>query len=94
MRSLILSYEPCVGSLLEAIHTTLRSGPSLARRLRSSHSYFPPLSTDMLRRVQNRQAGHTNTSSVAKSAILTYLKLLYVFFHCRFFSSVSLSRPH
>lgn len=40
----------------------------------SSLSHFN--STDMLRRVHSRQAGHTNTSAVAKSAILTYLKLM------------------
>jgi hypothetical protein len=32
----------------------------------------------MLHRVQSRKAGHTNNSVVARSAVLTYLKLLYV----------------
>ncbi|KDE06840.1 hypothetical protein MVLG_02876 [Microbotryum lychnidis-dioicae p1A1 Lamole] len=42
-----------------------------------SYTHYPTISTDMLRRVSERKQGHTNTSFVASSAVLTNLKLLY-----------------
>ncbi|GAA5981010.1 hypothetical protein JCM5350_000010 [Sporobolomyces pararoseus] len=43
----------------------------------ASYTHYPTISTDMLERVSNRQAGHTNTSLVSKSSFLTQLKLVY-----------------
>ncbi|ORY76869.1 hypothetical protein BCR35DRAFT_325608 [Leucosporidium creatinivorum] len=51
-----------------------------------SYTHYPTISTDMLRRVHYRQAGHTNTSAVAKSAILTYLKLFYYIIFAELYS--------
>ncbi|SCV73700.1 BQ2448_6130 [Microbotryum intermedium] len=42
-----------------------------------SYTHYPTISADMLRRVSERKQGHTNTSLVASSAILTHFKLLY-----------------
>lgn len=56
-------------------YPTIRSASSLVL---PCASLTHPRSTDMLRRVQSRQAGHTNTSAVARSYILTHLKLLSV----------------
>ncbi|GAA5960593.1 hypothetical protein JCM3765_005868 [Sporobolomyces pararoseus] len=43
----------------------------------ASYTHYPTISTDMLERVSNRQAGHTNASLVSKSSFLTQLKLIY-----------------
>ncbi|GAA5985355.1 hypothetical protein JCM11641_006375 [Rhodosporidiobolus odoratus] len=43
----------------------------------ASYTHYPTISTDMLRRVRLRQAGHTNPSRVAKSWLLSSLKLCY-----------------
>ncbi|GJN92854.1 hypothetical protein Rhopal_005894-T1 [Rhodotorula paludigena] len=42
-----------------------------------SYTHYPTISTDMLARVRFRQAGHTNRSSVASSALLSRAKLAY-----------------
>ncbi|GAA6037394.1 hypothetical protein JCM8097_008548 [Rhodosporidiobolus ruineniae] len=42
-----------------------------------SYTHYPTISTDMLRRVRLRQAGHTNPSRIAKSWLLSTLKLGY-----------------
>ncbi|GAA5931002.1 hypothetical protein JCM1841_005453 [Sporobolomyces salmonicolor] len=42
-----------------------------------SYTHYPTISTDMLRRVELRQAGHTNPSHVARSWVLSTLKLWY-----------------
>ncbi|GAA5886702.1 hypothetical protein JCM6882_005863 [Rhodosporidiobolus microsporus] len=42
-----------------------------------SYTHYPTISTDMLQRVRLRQAGHTNPSHVARSWVLSSLKLLY-----------------
>lgn len=52
----------------------------------ASYTHYPTISTDMLRRVQSREAGHTNTSSVAKSSVLTYMKLLYYYIFSELYS--------
>lgn len=38
---------------------------------------YPGISTDMLERVRSRRAGHTNSSIVARSRVLSALKLAY-----------------
>ncbi|GAA5867497.1 hypothetical protein JCM8547_007526 [Rhodosporidiobolus lusitaniae] len=42
-----------------------------------SYTHYPTISTDMLRRIRLRQAGHTNPSRVARSWLLSNLKLGY-----------------
>ncbi|WFD35703.1 GDP-Man:Man3GlcNAc2-PP-dolichol alpha-1,2-mannosyltransferase [Malassezia cuniculi] len=42
-----------------------------------SYVHYPTVSTDMLARVQQRRAGHTNSDAVAKSALLSTAKLYY-----------------
>ncbi|GAA5825292.1 hypothetical protein JCM11251_006924 [Rhodosporidiobolus azoricus] len=42
-----------------------------------SYTHYPTISTDMLNRVRLRQAGHTNPSHVARSRLLSTLKLGY-----------------
>ncbi|KAI5480410.1 UDP-Glycosyltransferase/glycogen phosphorylase [Pseudohyphozyma bogoriensis] len=42
-----------------------------------SYTHYPTISTDMLNRVQSRKAGHTNTSFIANSFVMTHFKLLY-----------------
>lgn len=39
--------------------------------------HYPTISTDMLRRVQNRVYSHNNQNYVVKNPFLTWLKLLY-----------------
>jgi alpha-1,2-mannosyltransferase len=39
--------------------------------------HYPVISTDMLVRVKNRQAGHTNNSSVSSSVIKSQAKIIY-----------------
>jgi alpha-1,2-mannosyltransferase len=39
--------------------------------------HYPTISTDMLRRVQNRTLAHNNQAYVAKNPFLTWLKLFY-----------------
>ena len=51
---------------------------------------FRVISTDMLRRVAERQQGHTNHSRVARSTILTYLKLMLVLYPVIIFVNRSL----
>lgn len=43
-----------------------------------AYVHYPTISTDMLRRVQSREAGVTNDSGVAGSAFKTALKLKFV----------------
>ncbi len=42
-----------------------------------AYVHYPVISTDMLNRVENRQAGHTNDSTTAQSAFRSKAKLLY-----------------
>jgi alpha-1,2-mannosyltransferase len=42
-----------------------------------SYTHYPTISTDMIQRVQKRQAGHTNSAQVARSSLLSSGKLLY-----------------
>ncbi|GAA6019262.1 hypothetical protein JCM10207_005057 [Rhodosporidiobolus poonsookiae] len=58
-----------------------------------SYTHYPTISTDMLRRVRLRQAGHTNPSRVARSWVLSTLKLGYytLFAHAY---ALSLRRAH
>ncbi|KAL8280917.1 hypothetical protein RQP46_006596 [Phenoliferia psychrophenolica] len=51
-----------------------------------SYTHYPTISTDMLHRVKSRQSGHTNKSTVAKSLVLTYLKLLYYLIFAELYS--------
>lgn len=39
--------------------------------------HYPTISTDMLRRVKNREAGHTNSSDVSSSKFRSQVKLVY-----------------
>ncbi|KAK4046703.1 asparagine-linked glycosylation protein [Microbotryomycetes sp. JL201] len=50
---------------------------SLCRVPVGSYTHYPTISTDMLKRVQSRQAGHTNTAVVARSTILSAVKIVY-----------------
>ena len=43
-----------------------------------SYTHYPTISTDMLRRVQNRETGHTNNASVTSSWFKSNLKLGFV----------------
>lgn len=43
----------------------------------AAYTHYPTISTDMTRRVRQRQAGHTNLSSVSHSACLSHAKLIY-----------------
>lgn len=43
-----------------------------------SYIHYPTISPDMLQRVRSRAAGHTNTSSVSSSTLLSTSKLLFV----------------
>ena len=47
--------------------------------------HYPTISTDMLRKVQQRQLSHNNQSYVARNPFLTWLKLTYY----RVFAKVS-----
>ncbi|KAM0748153.1 UDP-Glycosyltransferase/glycogen phosphorylase [Meredithblackwellia eburnea MCA 4105] len=51
-----------------------------------SYTHYPTISTDMLRRVRNREAGHTNTNAVAKSALLSSFKLYYYIIFAKVYS--------
>ncbi|KAM0790159.1 hypothetical protein ACM66B_005478 [Microbotryomycetes sp. NB124-2] len=51
-----------------------------------SYTHYPTISTDMLRRVQSRQAGHTNTSMVASSTLLSAVKLVYYILFAELYS--------
>ncbi|KAF9262849.1 glycosyltransferase family 4 protein [Marasmius fiardii PR-910] len=42
-----------------------------------AYVHYPTISTDMLRRVQSRQRGHTNSSAISSSSILSLAKLIY-----------------
>ena len=42
-----------------------------------SYTHYPTISTDMLRRVEKREAGHTNSSSTASSPWRSWAKLQY-----------------
>lgn len=42
-----------------------------------AYVHYPTISTDMLARVKGRAAGHTNDDKVAKSALRSYVKLVY-----------------
>ncbi|EJU03065.1 mannosyltransferase [Dacryopinax primogenitus] len=42
-----------------------------------AYVHYPTISTDMLNRVRDRKAGHTNTGGVARSSLLSSGKLLY-----------------
>ncbi|CAO1634772.1 unnamed protein product [Parajaminaea phylloscopi] len=42
-----------------------------------AYVHYPTISTDMLKRVQSRQAGHTNDSAVAASALRSHAKVIY-----------------
>ncbi|PWN54360.1 EBP-domain-containing protein [Violaceomyces palustris] len=42
-----------------------------------AYIHYPTISTDMLRRVEKRESGHTNDSKVAKSAFRSKAKLFY-----------------
>lgn len=44
----------------------------------ASYTHYPTISADMVRRVQTRQAGHTNPSEVAASAVKSEAKLRFV----------------
>lgn len=39
--------------------------------------HYPTISTDMLRRVQNRTNAHNNRNYVVKNPFLTWIKLVY-----------------
>jgi alpha-1,2-mannosyltransferase len=43
-----------------------------------AYVHYPTISTDMLQRVKNRTSGHTNTSAVARSGLLSRAKLVCV----------------
>lgn len=45
-----------------------------------AYVHYPTISTSMLKRVENRAAGVTNTSTVASSSVLSRGKLMYVLF--------------
>ncbi|BGP18198.1 asparagine-linked glycosylation protein [Rhodosporidiobolus nylandii] len=51
-----------------------------------SYTHYPTISTDMLSRVRNRQAGHTNPSRVARSWVLSTGKLIYYTLFARLYS--------
>lgn len=42
-----------------------------------AYVHYPTISTDMLARVKNRQAGHTNDASVSGSPLKSHIKLIY-----------------
>lgn len=41
-----------------------------------AYVHYPTISTDMLKRVKSRQTGHTNSSAVTSSAVLSSVKSL------------------
>jgi hypothetical protein len=43
----------------------------------AAYVHYPTISTDMLARVEKKEAGATNESVIARSAMLTNLKLVY-----------------
>ncbi|BGP56869.1 hypothetical protein JCM8202_002927 [Rhodotorula sphaerocarpa] len=43
----------------------------------ASYTHYPTISTDMVGRVRDRRAGHTNSAAVARSRVLSSLKLAY-----------------
>lgn len=51
------------------------------------YTHYPIISTDMLRRVQNRVYAHNNSSYVTKNPFLTWLKLTYY----RIFAKVNIT---
>lgn len=55
----------------------------------ASYTHYPTISTDMLRRVESRQAGHSNSSAVARSFLKSEAKML-----CVFVSVFESSCPH
>lgn len=68
----------------------LRLTPSPATYVRSqsprrlpigAYVHYPTISTDMLRRVRNRESGVTNDSGVASSTWRTTVKLTCVLYH-------------
>lgn len=50
-----------------------------------SYTHYPTISTDMLRRVQNRVVAHNNRNYVAKNPFLTWLKLTYYRLFAKFY---------
>lgn len=52
----------------------------------ASYVHYPIISTDMLKRVKSRIAGHNNNKFVAKNPVLSFMKLMYY----RWFAWVSL----
>lgn len=57
------------------------------RKVRTgAYVHYPIISTDMLRRVQNRQAGHTNDAATANSKLRSRVKLVYYRVFARLYS--------
>ncbi|KAG7088173.1 hypothetical protein E1B28_012192 [Marasmius oreades] len=52
-----------------------------------AYVHYPTISTDMLRRVQSRQRGHTNSNAISSSYILSSAKLMYYRFFMYYYSS-------
>ena len=50
----------------------------LSGRPNGGYVHYPTISPQMVERVQSRQAGHTNQSAVASSAVLSLAKYLWV----------------
>ncbi|UZJ54511.1 hypothetical protein CBS101457_003831 [Exobasidium rhododendri] len=48
--------------------------------------HYPTISNDMLQRVRNREAGHTNNSDVSKSKLKSKIKLVYYNLFASFYS--------
>lgn len=45
----------------------------------AAYVHYPTISTDMLTRVQNREAGHTNSADISDSLLLSGAKLGYYY---------------
>lgn len=54
----------------------------------AAYTHYPTISTDMLKRVQNRIAAHNNSNYVAKNPFLTWMKLVYYRIFARLYSFV------
>lgn len=52
------------------------------------YTHYPTISTDMLKRVQNRVAAHNNSNYVATNPFLTWIKLVYYRIFARLYSFV------
>lgn len=82
--SIQLSFEACTQLLPDVWIDTMGYAFTypVVRMFSSSipiggYVHYPIISTDMLQRVKDRQAGHTNNSNVSTSAFKSQIKLIY-----------------